>query len=206
MVLSHGSLFGNWNRLKERKCCNLVLEDRGNVAYRRSLFRSLEEGFTDLSTFCFAADVWRRMSAERKDSMTTKEQAKSILDMLAGIPEVRSRPMMGEYVVYYRDKVVGGIYDGELLLKAIDEAAELLGNPASRVPYEHAKSMLVVNNLEDTPLIHRAFEAIWQKTAFPKNEKMRRFYLSGFFSRATRFSLALSQIRVSQSSALSSPI
>lgn len=76
---------------------------------------------------------------------STKEYVQWILDALAPAGDVRVRAMMGEYVLYYKDKVVGGIYDERLLLKNAPAAEAVLGSAPLEIPYDGAKPMLLVN-------------------------------------------------------------
>ena len=42
---------------------------------------------------------------------SSKEYLEYILDQLSGLDDISYRAMMGEYIIYYRGKIVGGIYD-----------------------------------------------------------------------------------------------
>lgn len=75
--------------------------------------------------------------------------------------EVSYRPMMGEYVLYYRDKVVGGVYDNRLLLKPVDVACELLPEAPRLSPYPGAQALLLVENTDDTALLARLLPAMY---------------------------------------------
>ena len=71
-----------------------------------------------------------------------------------------ARGMMGEYVLYYGGKVVGGVYDNRLLVKAVPSAIKLLKNAELQLPYEGAKKMLLVDDIENTELLKNLFEAM----------------------------------------------
>lgn len=87
--------------------------------------------------------------------------------------DVSSRAMMGEYVVYYRDKVIGGIYDNRLLVKLTKSAQALLPNAESAVPYEGAKEMLLISDVEDHGLMGELFEAMYPELPARKPRKKK---------------------------------
>ena len=79
-----------------------------------------------------------------------------------------ARTMMGEYVLYYGGKVVGGIYDNRLLVKPTKSALALLSNAPKEQPYEGAKDILLVEDIEDKELLKKLFEAIYEELPEPK--------------------------------------
>ena len=91
---------------------------------------------------------------------TSKEFFSFIKEQTECFPEVSYRPMMGEYVLYYDGKVVGGIYDDRLLVKPTHGAMALLPSASLVSPYEGAKDMLLVEDVEDRDLIQRILEAV----------------------------------------------
>ncbi len=96
---------------------------------------------------------------------TTKEFIQYVADQLAEGKEISFRPMMGEYVLYCHGAVVGGVYDNRLLLKPTPSAKEMLPGAREELPYEGAKPMLLVEDLEDRSLLARVTEAIAQDLA-----------------------------------------
>lgn len=86
---------------------------------------------------------------------SSKERVAYVIERLniATDGNVSSRAMMGEYVVYYRDKVIGGIYDDRLLVKVTDSSRALLANASLEIPYAGAKEMLKIENIEDAAAI-----------------------------------------------------
>lgn len=85
--------------------------------------------------------------------------------------DVSSRAMMGEYVVYYRDKVIGGIYDNRFLVKPTASAQALLSKAERVVPYEGAKEMLLVGDVENHGLMSELFEAMYPELPARKPQK-----------------------------------
>ncbi len=88
---------------------------------------------------------------------TSKEYLDFVLEQCSGLS---ARAMMGEYVLYYSGKVVGGIYDNRLLVKVTPSAVELMPEARRQLPYEGAKEMLLVENIEDGDFLNKLFEAI----------------------------------------------
>ena len=85
---------------------------------------------------------------------SSKEYLEFVLEQLAELDEITYRAMMGEYIIYYRGKIVGGIYDDRLLVKKTSTALELMPEAICDIPYEGAKEMRV----ETERLILRSFE------------------------------------------------
>lgn len=102
---------------------------------------------------------------------SSKEYVNYIMDQLSGLEGVRSRAMMGEYVVYYKDKVAGGIYDDRLLIKPVQAALDYMPRAVWELPYEGAKEMLLVENVDDREWLTGLFQAIWEQLPAPKKKK-----------------------------------
>ena len=96
---------------------------------------------------------------------------KEYLDfVLEQCSRLSARAMMGEYVLYYGGKVVGGIYDNRLLVKPTKSAVALLPNAPRELPYEGAKKMLIVEDIEDRVLLKKLFEAMYEELPEPKKK------------------------------------
>ena len=80
---------------------------------------------------------------------SSKEYLDFIADRLSGLDGMSFRAMMGEYILYYRDKIAGGIYDDRLLVKPVPAARALMPDAPREVPYPGAKEMLLVDNVDD---------------------------------------------------------
>ena len=78
---------------------------------------------------------------------------------------------MGEYILYYREKVIGGIYDDRFLVKAVKLAKELMPNALHEIPYEGAKEMLLVDDVENKEFLKNLFEAMYDELPFLKKKK-----------------------------------
>ena len=96
---------------------------------------------------------------------SSKEYVDFILEQCEGLT---TRAMMGEYVLYYGGKVVGGIYDNRLLVKPTSSAKEKMPNAPMELPYEGAKEMLLVENMEDKDFLQSLFAVITEELPAPK--------------------------------------
>lgn len=83
------------------------------------------------------------------------------------------RAMMGDYVLYYRGKVVGGIYDNRLLIKPTPSANALMPDAVRQLPYDGAKEMLLVENIEDKEFMQKLFDALYAELPERKPKKNR---------------------------------
>ena len=90
---------------------------------------------------------------------SSKEYLNYILEQLAPLEEIAYRPMMGEYILYYQGKVVGGIYDDRLLVKPVKSAVAYLPAAPRELPYDGAKEMLLVEDVDDKALLTGLFRA-----------------------------------------------
>ena len=101
---------------------------------------------------------------------TSKEYLSFVLDQLSNLPEISSRAMMGEYILYFRGKVIGGIYDDRLLLKPTKVASEIIPDAEREIPYEGAKEMILVD-VDDKELLRRLIEAMYPELPEPGKRK-----------------------------------
>ena len=96
-----------------------------------------------------------------------------IVEQLSGLDEITSRAMMGEYILYCRGKVIGGIYDDRFLVKPTASAKRMLPEAAYELPYEGAKPMLLVDNLEDKVFLKALLESMYDELPAPKAKKKK---------------------------------
>lgn len=99
---------------------------------------------------------------------STKEYLNFVLEQCSGLS---ARAMMGEYVIYYGGKVVGGIYDNRLLVKVTPSSVKILQNAPKELPYEGAKEMLLVEDMENKELLKALFESMYEEVPEPKKKK-----------------------------------
>ncbi len=103
-----------------------------------------------------------------------KEYVEFVLEQLSEAGDVSSRAMMGEYVIYYRGKVVGGIYDDRFLVKPVEAAVSLMPEAEYEIPYQGAKEMLLVVNLEDRSFLKKLMESMYEQLPEPKKKKKKQ--------------------------------
>ena len=94
-----------------------------------------------------------------------------VLEQLSGVEDITWRGMMGEYILYYRGRVVGGIYDDRFLVKPTKSAAGLMPDADRELPYEGAKEMLLVENVEDREFLRKLLDAMVEELPAPKKRK-----------------------------------
>jgi TfoX/Sxy family transcriptional regulator of competence genes len=90
---------------------------------------------------------------------SSKEYLDFVLEQLSGLDGVSYRAMMGEYIIYYGGKVVGGIYDNRFLVKPTESAKALIPDAPLELPYESAKEMFLPD-IDDRDLLARLIPAI----------------------------------------------
>ena len=100
-----------------------------------------------------------------------KEYLEYVLEQLSDVSGVTYRPMMGEFILYARDKIIGGIYDNRLLVKITKASARLMPDAPETLPYEGAKPMLLVEDIDDRALLTELVNAMWDELPAPKKKK-----------------------------------
>lgn len=104
---------------------------------------------------------------------SSKEYLAFILEQLSGLEDVSYRAMMGEFILYYRGRIVGGIYDDRLLVKPVNAAVRYLPEAPRELPYEGAKEMLLVEEVDDKAFLTGLFEAMYNELPAPKPKKKK---------------------------------
>ena len=101
---------------------------------------------------------------------SSKEYLDFILDQLSDLDDISYRAMMGEYIIYYRSKIVGGIYDDRFLVKPVKAAITMMPEAEMEVPYEGAKEMLLVDDVENRRFLRELLEAMYNELPAPKKK------------------------------------
>ena len=104
---------------------------------------------------------------------SSKEYLHFILEQLSTLDDVSYRPMMGEYILYYRGKIVGGIYDDRLLVKKTKSALECMPAAVCDFPYEGAKEMLLVEEVDNKEFLTKLFDAMYDELPLPKSRRRK---------------------------------
>lgn len=102
---------------------------------------------------------------------SSKEYLDFVLGQLSGLEEITYRAMMGEYILYYRGKIIGGIYDDRLLVKPVKSAVSLMPDAIYELPYEGAKEMLLVDEVDNKEFLAGLFHAMYEELPTPKTKK-----------------------------------
>lgn len=92
---------------------------------------------------------------------STKEFLDFVLEQLSPLPDIAYRAMMGEYIIYYRGKVIGGIYDNRFLVKPTPAALRILPNTEMEIPYPGGKPMIMVSDIENAELLMQLFNTMY---------------------------------------------
>ena len=100
-----------------------------------------------------------------------REYLDFILDQLSGLEDISYRAMMGEYIIYYRGKVIGGIYDDRFLVKPVESAAAMMPAARREKPYDGAKEMLLVDDADNREFLQELLKAIYAE--LPATKKKR---------------------------------
>lgn len=99
---------------------------------------------------------------------SSKDYLDFVLEQLSELDEITYRAMMGEYIIYYRDKVMGGIYDNRFLVKSTPSAHRVMPDAPMELPYECAKEMLLVDNIENKVFLNELLNAMYDELPAPK--------------------------------------
>ena len=104
---------------------------------------------------------------------SSKEYLNFILDQLSDLGDISYRTMMGEFIIYYRGKIVGGIYDDRLRVKAVPSAIAYMPDASYELPYKGAKEMLLVDEVDDKTFLSGLFNAMFDELPTPKPKKKK---------------------------------
>lgn len=102
---------------------------------------------------------------------SSKEYLDFIIGQLSELEDITYRKMMGEYIIYFRGKIVGGIYDDRLLVKPVESAVDFMPNAVYELPYDGAKEMLLVDEVDDKNFLTGLFNAMYDELPVSKKKK-----------------------------------
>ena len=105
---------------------------------------------------------------------SSKEYLTFILEQLSDLDEISYRAMMGEYIIYYKGKIVGGIYDDQLLIKPVKAAQKYMPEAVLVSPYPGAKEMLLVDNVDSKDYLTTLFKAMFDELPAPKAKRKNK--------------------------------
>ena len=101
---------------------------------------------------------------------SSKNYLNFVLEQLSDLDDITYKAMMGEYIIYYRGKIIGGIYDDRFLVKNVKSAAALMPDASLELPYEGAKEMLLVEELDNKGFLTELLEAMYDELPMPKKK------------------------------------
>ncbi len=104
---------------------------------------------------------------------SSKEYLDFILGQLSELDDISYRAMMGEFIIYYRGKIVGGVYDDRLLVKPTKSAISYMPTASYELPYDGAKEMLLVEEVDSREFLTGLFNAMYDELPAPKPKKKK---------------------------------
>lgn len=102
---------------------------------------------------------------------SSKEYLEYVLEQLSDLEEITYRAMMGEYVIYFKGKIIGGVYDDRFLIKPVKAAREMMCDATMELPYEGAKEMILVDNIEDKEFLKELIESMYDELPSPRRRR-----------------------------------
>ena len=104
---------------------------------------------------------------------SSKEYLELILEQVSELDNISYKSMMGEFIIYYDGKIIGGIYDDRLLVKPVQAAINYMPNAEYELPYDGAKEMLLVDNVDNKKYLTGLFKAMYEELPAPKPKKKK---------------------------------
>lgn len=117
---------------------------------------------------------------------SSKDYLQFVLEQLSELQEITYRAMMGEFIIYYRGKIVGGIYDDRLLVKPTKSAISYMPTVTYEIPYENAKEMLLVEEVDNKDFLTGLFDVMYDELPTPKLKKNKQLLVYNFISIYTK--------------------
>ena len=102
---------------------------------------------------------------------SSKDYSDYILEQLSELEDVSYRAMMGEYIIYYRGKIVGGIYDDRFLIKPVKSAMAMMPDASMELPYEGAKEMILIDDVDDRDFLNELLDAMYDELPAPRKKR-----------------------------------
>ena len=102
---------------------------------------------------------------------SSSEYLEYVLDQLSDLEDISYRKMMGEYIIYYRGRIIGGIYDDRFLIKPVNAALKMIPDASMELPYEGAKEMILVDDIEDREFLNALIEAMHDELPAPRKKR-----------------------------------
>ncbi len=104
---------------------------------------------------------------------SSKEYLDFILEQVSELDNISYKAMMGEFIIYYKGKIIGGIYDDRLLVKPVQSAINYMPNAVYELPYDGAKEMLLIDDVDNKEFLIGLFDAMYDDLPAPKPKKKK---------------------------------
>ncbi|MBR1430696.1 TfoX/Sxy family protein [Ruminococcus sp.] len=101
---------------------------------------------------------------------SSKDYLNFILEQLSELDGITYRAMMGEFIIYYQNKIIGGIYDDRLLVKDVSSARELMPDAPLELPYDGAKKMILVTEVDDKDFLNNLITSVYEELPAKKKK------------------------------------
>ncbi len=124
-----------------------------------------------MTSYRLVGKIQRMLRKETEDMASSKDYLEFVLEQLSLLDGITSRAMMGEFMLYYNGKLFGGVYDDRLLVKIIPASTEMLEDADQELPYEGAKPMYLVDEIENKEFLKELVEAMCPELPEPKKRK-----------------------------------
>lgn len=102
---------------------------------------------------------------------SSKDYLEYILEQLSDLEDISYRAMMGEYIIYYRGKIIGGIYDDRFLVKPVKSAMAMMPDASMELPYEGAKEMILIDDVDDRDFLNELLDAMYDELPAPRKKR-----------------------------------
>lgn len=102
---------------------------------------------------------------------SSKEYLDFILEQVSELDSISYKAMMGEFIIYYNGKIIGEIYDDRLLVKPVQSAINYMPNAVYELPYDGAKEMLLVDDVDNKEFLIGLFDAMYDDLPLPMQKK-----------------------------------
>ncbi|MGI6091126.1 MAG: TfoX/Sxy family protein [Saccharofermentanales bacterium] len=102
---------------------------------------------------------------------SSKEYLDFILEQVSELDNISYKAMMGEFIIYYNGKIIGGIYDDRLLVKPVQSAINYMPNAVYELPYDGAKKMLLVDNVDNKDYLTGLLNVMYDELPAPRSKK-----------------------------------
>ena len=105
---------------------------------------------------------------------SSRDYLEFVLDQLSALDDISYKAMMGEFIIYYQGKIVGGIYDDRFLVKPTEAARRMMPDAPQEIPYDGAKAMLLVEDVDDREFLCDLLNEMVDKLPAPKKPAQKK--------------------------------